>query len=347
MNGVAPGPGARERGIALAAAAFALAALAAVLVGLWFAALQEYRVQANLVSDRHAFDAAEAGLAATVARWTPGSLNRLAVGDSAPFSGSLAGGTTAYAGIVLRLGTALFLIRSTGTNGAGSSRRTLATVVRLAPLRLGVEAALVSSGPVRIGAAALVDGLAADTDSTCAEATRPGAGVVLADTADLVLSECPSGTCLRGSPATDVDTALRGASVPVVGEEGWASLLAAADTIGPDGIPQPGAPVRFAPGDLSLPSEVPAAPLVLLVGGDLIVESGAQLTGLVLVRGRLIVRGAGGTIRGSALVGGADLSASGMGRASLVRAPCAVGRALAAAAPARALRERSWTALYQ
>jgi hypothetical protein len=339
--------GTGERGIALAAALFALVALAAVLAGLWFAALQEYRVGANVVSDRHAFDAAEAGLAAALAGWNPGSLNGLAVGDTAAFSGSLTGGTTTYSGVVQRLGSALFLIRSTGTDRRGSSRRTLAEVVRLAPLRLGVEAALVSSGPVRIGAEALVDGLAADTDAACAGATHPATGVVLADAADLVLSECPGGACLRGSPASSVDTALRNAPVPLLGEEGWASLLAVADTVGPDGVAYPGAPVRFAPGDFSLPAGAPAASLVLLVGGDLIVESGAQLTGLVVVRGRLIVRGVGGTIRGSALVGGADLSASEVGRAVLAHAPCVVEQALAAAAPARALRERSWTAIYQ
>jgi hypothetical protein len=336
----------REGGIALAAAVFALVALAALLAGLWFAALQEYRVGANVVRDRHAFDAAEAGLDAAVARWDAGALNRLDINDSTAFSGSLSGGSAGYSGLVQRLGPRLFLIRSTGLDASGSSRRTLATVARLAPLHLAVSAALVSSGPVRIAAGAQVDALVADTGGACASPPRPAAGVVLGDAANLVMSGCAGGSCLRGNPAWSVDTALRSSPVPLLGEAGWASLLAVADTIGPGRTLSSASPVWFAPGDFSPPGGTGVGPVVLLVQGDLVMETGARLTGLAVVRGKLTMRGAGGSFAGSVLAGGAELSALGGSLASLVHSQCAVEQALLAAAPARPLSERSWTALY-
>jgi len=346
MSGPAPRSRGGERGIALAAAVFALVALAALLAGLWFAALQEYRIGENVVGARRAFDAAEAGLDAAVAGWNPGTLDRLGVADTAVFSGSLGGGTASYSGVVERLGPALFLLRSTGRDARGPSRATLAAVVRLAPLRLGVPAALVASGPVRLGAGATVDALAADTGGACAGTAHTAAGVVIADGAGLDSSGCAAGSCLRGTPAWSVDTALRGASVPLLGESGWASLVAAAETIGVGGALPSGAPAWYAPGDLTLPTAVPAGPAVLLVGGDLVLETGAQVNGLVVVRGRLIVRGAGGTIRGSVLAAGADLAALGAARASLLYSGCTVEGALAGAAPARPLQERSWGVIY-
>lgn len=335
----------RDRGIALAAAVFALVLLAALLAGLWFGAFQEYRAGMNVVRDRRAFDAAEAGLDATLAGWHAGALNRLAVSDSAMFSGLLDGGTAEYSGLVQRLGPWLFLIRSTGLDASGSSRRTLGVVARLVPLRLRVKAALVASGPVRIDAGAQVDALVADTGGACA-GPSPAAGVVLGDAADLVMSGCTAGSCLRGNPAWSVDTALRNSPVPLLGEGGWTSLMSVADTLGYGNVPSSASPVWYAPGDYSPPLETGAGPVVLLVRGDLVMETGVRLSGLAVVRGRLIMRGAGGSFVGSVLAGGAELSALSGSQAGLVHSPCAVERALLAAAPAKPLTERSWTALY-
>ena len=330
------------RGVALAATVFTLAALAALLAGLWFAALQEYRIGASVVRERRAFDAAEAGLDGAVAGWDPRVLNRLDAGDSVLFSGVLATGGASYSGSVRRLGPQLFLMRSTGA--AGPARRTLGVVTRLDPLRLADRAALVASGPVRIGAGASVLGLDGDSSAACVGAP-PAAGVILGTAADLDVS-CSGGVCLGGSPVTRVDSAVRNQSVPLLGEAGWASLVAAADTIPPGGSPSSSSSVWFAPGDLSLPAGPSAGPAVLLVQGDMVLETGARLAGLVVVRGTLVMRGAGGRIEGSVLASGADLSAFTGAQSALVYSQCAADRALAAAAPARPLRERSWTALY-
>ena len=334
----------RERGIALAAAIFALVVLAALLAGLWFAALQEYRVGANVVSDRRAFDAAEAGLNAALAGWDATTLDRLGINDSAAFNGSLRAGAAAYSGVVRRLGPWLFLIRSTGRDEGGASTRTLGVVAHLSAAQPPIQAALVASGPVRIGPGAVVDALDGDTAS-CSVQPRRAAGVITGAAADLT-TECPDGRCLRGNPPASVEPALRGVPVPILGESGWASLVARADTIGPAGLPSTAVAAWFAPGDLSLPAGTWAGPVLLLVQGDLTVESGARLAGLVVVRGRLIMRGAGGSLAGAVVAGGADLSALSGAQAAVLHSPCAVVQAVAATAPARALRERSWTALY-
>jgi len=335
---------ARERGIALAAAVFVLVALAALLAGLWYAALQEYRVGANVVSDRRAFDAAEAGIDAELAGWDAAALNRLAVNDTAVFSGSLGGGATGYVGVVRRLGSDLFIIESAGRDARGLSQRTIGALARLAPLRLGLDAALISAGPVRIGRGALVDALSGDSASGCA-APPAGAGVMLGDSADLVLSDCPAGTCLRGNPALGVDPSLRHLAAPLLGESGWSALVAHSDTIAGGAFPT--SPAWYARGDLSLPAGAVVGPVVLLVEGDLLIEAGARFAGLAVVRGRLIMRGSGGSIAGSVIAGGADLSALGEAHATLVFNPCAIGSALGAAAPAQALPERSWVAIYR
>ena len=336
-----------ERGIALAAAVFVLLALAALLAGLWFAALQEYRIGENVAGDRRAFDVAEAGLDAALAGWDAGTLDRLGVGDTAGFSGEVGGGAGRYVGVVRRLGPWLFLVRSTAVEGPASSRRTLAVVARLTPLRLSARAALVASGPVRLGAGALVEAPASDPGAPCAGPSDQAAGVIVGGAHDLDVTGCSMGPCLRGSPDSRVDTVLHGESVPLLGDDGWASLAAAAETVRAGGPLPSGARAWLAPGDMSLPAAAPPGPAVLLVQGDLVIETGARFTGLVVVRGRLIMRGAGGTIVGEAIVGAADLAALGGARSSLVASGCAVGEALLGVAPARPLRERAWSVVYE
>jgi hypothetical protein len=334
-----------ERGIALAAVVFVLVVLEALLAGLWFAGLQEYRIGGNVADDRRAFDAAESGLDAELAAWDAGTLDRLGVGDSASFSGAVGGGAWRYVGAVRRLGARLFLVRSTGIDARSSFRRTVAVVARLAPQRLGAPAALVASGPVRLGGGALVDALAPDSGG-CAGASREAAGIVVGSAGGLDLSGCAAETCLRGSPGWSVDAALRSGTVPLLGDDGWASLAAAAETLGTMGALPSGPRVWLSPGDLSLPAGDLPGPAVLLVQGDLVIESGARFTGLIVVRGSLIMRGVGGTIVGTAIVGGADLAALAGAKANLVYSTCAVDQALLLAAPARPLGERAWMVEY-
>jgi hypothetical protein len=337
-----------QRGIALVASMFVLVVLAALLTGLFYAGLQEFRIGRNTVLDQRAFNAAEAGLDATLARWDAARLNRLGPNDSAAFSGSLPRGTGSYSGTVLRLNDWLFLIRSTGTDGSGTSQRTLAVVARLAPLQLASAAALGVGGKVSIGAAGLVDGLGVDPDGgTCPRRRTPASGLVVGDMGNLSMAECPTGSCARGSPPVREDPAVGLSPVPFLGEVSWASLAGSADTIlpgGPSWLPGPVSPVVYAAGDLSVNGG--GGEGVLLVQGNLVLDGGTRLVGLVAVRGTLVVRGGawitGAVLAGAAVVGGQD----GEGRTVVAYSGCAVERALAAAAQARRLRERAWTELH-
>jgi hypothetical protein len=339
-----------ERGIALVASAFVLVVVAALVAGIFFAALQEYRMGRNTVRERRAFEAAEAGLARAPQDLGAAGLDTLAVGDSMAFSGSLTGGTGRYVGVVQRLNPQLLLFRSTGSDGSGSSERVLAMLARFAPLPVEVPAALVTAGPVEIGPSGSVDGAGVAPEGwDCPAPQEPAPGIEMADSGLLRVVDCASGDCVRGNPSVREDTLIRGSSVPVLGEGGWARLLRLADTI-PSGTWTPSEssdsfPVRYAPGDLVLDGV--QAQGVLLAQGDLSLEGGALFVGVVVARGHLSIRGVGGRILGAAVAASADVGTTpGGGSAAVVYSGCVVRRVVAATARPHPLTERAWAAIF-
>ena len=87
-----------ERGMALAAAVFALVIIAALITGVFFAARQEMKIGENSLTAQRAFDAAEAGLNNTVSNWNTSAWNSMATGDSATVSGPMPSGTGSWSG---------------------------------------------------------------------------------------------------------------------------------------------------------------------------------------------------------------------------------------------------------
>jgi len=339
---------AHGRGIALVASMFVLMVVAALVAAAFFAALQEYRIGQNTVRVGRAAGAAEAGLAAALAGWSAAGMHRLQVGSAAPFAGTLPGGTGGYHGVVRRLNDQLFLLSSTGADASGSALETVAEVVRVAPIGLALGAAVTVAGPATISSAALVDGSSAPGPGCAAQADTV-AGLRLADLRQLSLAGCAVGGCVRGRPAAEEDASLRGAAVPVLGESGWASLAAIAETVRggsapPGSLPGPGAPVVFAPGDLVV--EGGAGVGLLLVQGDLVLTGGASLEGLVVVRGTLRIQGAGGTISGAVLAGGLDMAGPASGPVTIGYSTCGLRRALAEAGGVLPLAERGWVELF-
>jgi hypothetical protein len=340
-----------DRGIALVASVFVLVVVAALVAGLFFAALQEFRIGQNNVQAERAFDAAEAGLDATLARWDAARLNRLATNETAGFSGSLPGGTGDYTGIVQRLNAQLFLIKSTGQDGSGASQRTLGVLARASPFPLAVAAALAASGQVTIGASGLVDGVDRTPEGwSCPTPRDTVAGVLLGDIRRLSLVGCAAEGCIRGNPGVREDAAL-GSPMPVLGETGWSDLASQAETVlssgsAPRPAPVAASPVVYVAGDLELAGGHGQG--ILLVAGNLVVDGDASLDGIVAVRGTLTMRGAGGRIIGAALVGGAEVGGGAdRGQSLVAYSGCAVRLALAAAGPARALRQRAWAELFR
>lgn len=372
-----PGPG--TRGFALAVTVFALVLIAALIAGVFFAALQDMRLGENLQSAQRAFDAAEAGLHATIGGWDAVTFDALEPGRSSDFAGRLPGGTGSFAGTVLRLNRRLFLVRSTGQDAWGLARRSLADVVRLAPLPVTLGAALTVTGSLEVSGATRVEGDdQAPPGWDCPPAGKAMPGAVIRGAGDLSASGCAGPSCLQGDPAVRFDPGLRDAESSAADEAAWDALAARATNIydaeeatvaGPQASGTTttcDASVRDNWGDAAVPPAVAGCsryyPIVLargnlrvaggsgqgilLVSGDLQVEGGFTFYGPVLVRGTLTVLGAGGRILGAAKASGAHLLPSGAGSAEVVFSGCALSNALLSRAPVAPLASRSWAEVF-
>jgi hypothetical protein len=367
------------RGFALAVTVFALVLIAALIAGVFFAARQEMRLGVNVQGAERAFDAAEAGLHAAIGQWNPDTYDDLAPGRSAEFSGRLPGATGSYAGSVLRLNRRLFLIRSSGQDVAGLARRSLASLVRLAPAHLPLGAALSVTGPLVVGAASLVEGRDQEPAGwDCPPAGPAQPGVAIRDTADLSIPGCADASCVHGDPAVRLVATMGDSASRAADEVAWASLAALATKVygaesGPVAGPRPSGnatgcdtsvqdnwgesvvpaavagcshyyPIILAQGNLSISGG--SGQGILLVSGDLEVDGGFAFYGPVVVRGHLSVRGGGGRFLGAVKAASATLLPSGAGSAEVAFSGCAVSSALLARAPAAPLPSRSWAQLF-
>jgi hypothetical protein len=145
---------ARERGMALALAIFALVVVGALVAGAFLAGHLEQRTGRSTLYAQQAADAAETGANETLVAWDALDLNVLAPGATAAFPQVMLAGRSAYRPTVSRLNGQIFLVQSLGTriNAGGNAlaRRTVGIVARLASLGSGPEAALTVGKPVEI-----------------------------------------------------------------------------------------------------------------------------------------------------------------------------------------------------
>jgi hypothetical protein len=376
--------GVASPGFALPAALFALLVIAALAAGAYFAALQEMRLGRNSRRAEVAFGAAEAGLSRALAEGLAGGWSALRVGDSAAFSGTLPAGTGGFAATALRVNGRIFLFRSTGSDATGESRRSVATLARLAVPEGRLSGALAVRGAVEIGGSSFLDGRDAVPPgwADCPAAGRDTvAGLTLPTLADLRTGPgCTGLSCIAGAPPVREATAADDSALLRIGNMDWHSLAHRAGTVYPgDGggaLVTPGpagadsACDRSVPGNWGEPGRPPAVagcggyfPVilangdltiaggrgqgVLLVAGDLTIAGGAEFDGPVLVRGSLQASGAGGRLYGGVVVvneGGG--TAAHLEGVSITYSSCALAAALGSVAPVRTLRERAWADLY-
>lgn len=365
-------------GFALAAALFALVLIAGLLAGVFFAALQELRLGRNALDAERAFAAAESGVSAALAGWDPASYDALRQGQSAAFSGSLPAGSGSYVGSVTRLGATLFLIQARGRDATGSAQRGVARVARLSPPPLDFRAALTVEDRLSVARSSLVSGDAVPSGWPCPPAA-PGPGVRMADPSRLSTTDCPVGTCIRGSPAVLADSTVGDSLAGAARETAWNALAALATRtyppgagpltdIGPVGsaatcdssaggnwgepASPPGVsgcadylPVTLAEGDLRI--NAGSGQGVLLVRGDLVVEGGFQFRGVLLVRGTLTMLGLGGRLEGAVRAASVDLRPSPpVGTAEIRYSGCVVRTVLLRSAAATPLAPRGWVELF-
>ena len=339
-----PGAG---RGLALAAAVFALATIGALVAAAFFAARQELRIGINSRAALRAFEAAEAGLDATIADVSRGMPDSMAVGDSAVFSGRLRSGSGgAYSGTLLRLNSELVLIRAIGSDPTGSARRRLAVLMRIQTAERPITAALMTAGPVQVSGSARLDGTDVDPPGWECPARVPDSVPDVAPAGEGLDWDALVGMAAITYPAGEVE--LPGSLAPV----GTATTC---DTASPDNWGEPRRPaavagcaayypIIYAAGDLRISSGVGQG--LLLVAGDLEISGGAEFYGLVVVRGTLRMAGTGGSLVGGVEAGAADLAPSGaVGSTGVTYSSCAVSRVLRQFRGLRRVRERSWAEL--
>ena len=316
---------------------FMLAVLAVsslLLAATFFMGRLEVQSGENGLNSAQALEAAETGLAETVAWWDPVQYNQMAIGSSRALP-SRTLGRGGYRGSLTRLGPDIFQVEARGWYQSAANvplaHRALRSLVRLpadAPTILG---ALTVIDSARWDAASVVSGI----DSTppgwsgCV-VDSPLAGLAAAPSASLDLSGCPG--CLAGFPPLLIDSAISVAMLSSFGRVGYAGLAgrAAFKPVGILGAVAPRVtgtpsqcdvadslnwgeprnsgpfaacgnyhPVVHSPGDLVLTGGRGQG--TLLVDGDLEWGGNFEFYGTVIVQGTLTNGPGGGAVLGAVL----------------------------------------------
>lgn len=310
----------RPRGFVLAAVVFALAMVAALTAGAFFAALQEARAGANAAALLRARGAAAAGIHTAFAAWPAALLDSLSPGATADLAAGTIGGAS-YVASARRAGPELFLLAATGTDPATGSERGMLAIARLKPLVPPVRAALRLRGDLDSDLASRIDG---------ADHTPPG-------------WICPSGSgdgsggggggggtsapAVSFEPGADDSVFLRLGSMSWNALETWAAVTGG----GGDSLP-----LRHVAGAYTL--DAGRSRGTLLVDGDLTLRGGAEFVGILLVRGSLVFGPGGASVWGEGVAGNAHLlSGADAAVVRVVFSACAVDRAARSRAPVRPL----------
>jgi hypothetical protein len=371
-----------ERGIALVLAIVALVVIGALVAGTLFVSTAEQRTSFNGVAASKAFEAAEAGLQATIANWSSSYNGTAAGGIASTGSGNFTSTSGAsYVDTVIRLNNELFLIKAVGTQGGAT--QTLAALMKLATVNPNVSAAVTARGNVSVGGNAAIDGTNTPPGTwlTCASAPNMG-GIRTSGTVST--NGHPS---ITGTPATipndgSVNDALfqgpftqfkRMATLSLTGATGSGnyrtfSSVAPSTTGSPatckrtdqnnwgephrSGSPYVSECVNYAPvvyinGNAKFNSQGRGQG-VLLVEGDLSIAGGFEWVGLVIATGEVRSGNGNATVTGALMAQNADIgdvtSFSGTPVVSYSR--CALDYVLSMSAMARPLALRPWGQMY-
>ncbi len=359
-----------KRGVALAAAIFAIVVVGLLVAGSFLVASWEQRIGGDTVLFRHATAAAEAGAELTLARWDQGAYPGLLVGDSAAYSGPVGANSGWFRTSVHRLNDELFFVASEGFSANFVARHTVGLLARVQPVEVEFAAALEVFGPIWIGSSAVISGHDSDPAgwTGCPDSTGNLPAIRAVDSSHVEREVCPE--CAGGGISfTDSlpDSALRwhgdfadlvSRASKVVGggpyvevgpsfKEGGRCSTADERNWGDPRNASPCAsyfPVIYAPEGTRLAGGRGQG--VLLVQGDLELSGGFEFVGPVFVTGILVIKGAGASIVGGVSAANADPDrASRLERGRIQYSGCAVWRALTRVAGIMRLRERSWVAM--
>lgn len=365
------GTSAGERGVALAAAIFAIVVVGLLVAGSFLVATWEQRIGGHTVLFRRATAAAEAGAELTLARWDQGAYPGMLVGDSAAYSGPVGANSGWFRTSVHRLNDELFFVASEGFSADFVARHTIGLLARVQPVEVEFAAALEVFGPIWIGSSAVISGRDSDPAgwTGCSHSTGDLPAIRAVDSSHVEIEVCPE--CARGGISfsnSPPESALRWHGVDFADLVSRASKVVGGGPyveVGPSfkedgrcstadernwGDPRDASPcasyfpIIYAPEGTRLAGGRGQG--VLLVQGDLQLSGGFEFVGPVYVTGILVIEGAGASIVGGISVANADPDrASRLERGTIQYSGCAVWRALTRAAGIMRLRERSWVAM--
>lgn len=365
----------RNRGFALSLV-IAVLALGGILVTASFllGRLESQSAENGLRTAR-AFEAAEGGLASTLANWDP-AFDTLSPGGIAAMQ-SAGVATVSWHSTIQRLEEDLFFLRTEGRvpiPGAGwEARRQLGLLLRWSaslprPAAIAVTDSVTWDGS---GSASGYSGASPGWPS-CSLDSVPA--LVLAPATALGLGGCGGLSCLRGAPPVLVDSSLGGTVATGMAPLVYGTLAARATRwpsgimsgVGPvvsgsppvcdwgvqvnwgepnHGSPSPCTtliPVIHASADLAVNGGRGQG--VLLVDGDLVLEGGFEFSGLVVVQGELASGAGGAHITGAVIA--RSLAIAPAQSIDVDYSACVLRKVLRGPSQVIPLWYRSWAQLY-
>lgn len=359
-----------EGGVALAVAIFAMFVVGGTVAAALFVGSQEQRIGWNTLLQQQAFTAAEAANDQLVSSWNRDVYNSMTVGGAITTAGTAAGGQGWYRQSVHRLSHMLYLVRTDGFSRDSAARQRVGALLRLHPLRLSLDAALRTSGSVRLRGPSYISGIDRPPEgwTGCPSTADTLPGIRLPAPAHLETTGCLALNCIQGQPSVD-STASSVAEIPFESLKRYATKVMSGgqyriqpSAVGgvcdtavlenwgeprpPGAVVSPGAvaecqthfPIVWVDGSMTI-NQVRGQG-VLIVNGDLDVQGEFDFYGPVLVRGSLRTTGAGARFTGGVVAGDAS------GDLTIRFSSCAVSRAITASAAVTLLRSRRWLGLY-
>ena len=372
-----------RKGMALGLVLIAITVISVLIVGAYYANVQEYRLGANGLTQNRAMTAAEYGHGFVYQNWNR-AWNSYKAGTTF-VRGYVPGDGSLDSVRITKLNNLSYLVVSEGKSGIGphgGARRRAGLLVRLSVPQVNILGAITTKGTVKIGGSTSING----RDTSFAGWNCPPAGAAVAGAAVPSFTNlsyggtCAGGSCIQGSPVVSITAAAADSNTYFsYGGIKWADLVAMADKtvsgtltgVGPSlvagacktsdnknwGDPArnvllPGAcenyfPVIYAPGDVSINGNVGQG--ILLVNGNLSIQGGFNFYGPVISRGTVKLTGTGNHINGSVLAANVvDSTSTSLlsGNSAIQFSRCANNVALQRTAlPAKA-PQRSWSELF-
>lgn len=374
-----------RRGFALTVAMVAIVIIGALIVGVFFAATQEFRIGRNTVLQARALTAAEYGLNAIVStgQWSKSWNNTSITGTLDTTRAYSPGDGSVDTVRVVYLGNGEFAITSEGRVGTivgAQARKRLGAIAALNFPTVKLLGALTTRGSTKIGGSSFIDGIDDTVGNwNCPPAGASLPGIAIADSTQITTSGCNNLSCVAGSPkiqqtplANNDSTYTQFGSVSFQDLASSANLTYAGGTLNGMGPSYTGTacnttdqnnwgdplrtvpataycssyyPVIYSNGNLSVTGGVGQG--MLLVNGDLSVAGGFQFFGIVIVTGHLKTTGTGGHFTGGVLAQNVDLEQNTvLGNAVITYSSCASSFAMKAIASPQLASGRSWVDLY-